>query len=42
VLGRPHLAGPAGARLDLVEHEDDPVAVGDVAEAGQEAVLGTM
>ncbi len=40
VLDRPHPAGPAGARLDLVGDEQDPVAIADRAQARQEAVLG--
>ena len=40
VLDRPHLAGPPGARLDLVGDEQDPVLVADRAEALEEAVLG--
>ena len=40
VLDRPHLPGAAGARLDLVGDEQDPVPVADLAQALEEAVLG--
>ena len=40
VLDRPHLAGPPGARLDLVGDQQDAVLVTDVAEALEEPVLG--
>jgi hypothetical protein len=38
VVGCPDTPGPSEAALDLVEDEDDAVAVAQVAETGQEAV----
>ena len=37
MLDREQSAGPAKTGLDLVRNEQDPVAIGDLAEARQEA-----